>query len=357
MREKFVKQGLDAFHDHEVLEMLLFQSIPYKDTNELAHRLLNQYGSLANILDAGYDSLITVKGISHVTAVNLLFCRQLLERYGRSVAKAVYIDKLSKVIGYAQMLFTESRYERLVAVFVDKTTKVVCTREYTSEHVDKIKVDMKQIITDGMNLHAHGLFLVHCHTSSDTTPSPADIRYTRHIKQLLNSMEMVLMEHLIVNNNGKVFSFLNNKEVRLNFGTNEWEEDKTAVHNEHSLEKFMHEKDIFDLEQAKYDQLLERPADKAQNAFTTQMSSKKQTILEQTEHKVAQTLHTASDKNVIDNSNITNSSSVAQSSTAVQLQPNKVTQLPPQSGKKIQYNNHSQQSTNATIQPNTELLF
>ena len=63
LRQRYLNHGLDSFADHEVLELLLFQYLPYRDTNEIAHALLDKFGNLANVLDATAEQLMTVKGI------------------------------------------------------------------------------------------------------------------------------------------------------------------------------------------------------------------------------------------------------------------------------------------------------
>ena len=71
LRERMIKEGLDSFQDHEVLELLLFQYLPRKDTNKLAHTLLDKFGSFAGVLNASPQQLMTVEGVSEATACNL----------------------------------------------------------------------------------------------------------------------------------------------------------------------------------------------------------------------------------------------------------------------------------------------
>ncbi len=68
MREKFRKTGFEGMHPHEMLEMLLFYSVPRKDTNEMAHQLISRFGSLAGVLEATEDQLVNVGGISQNSA-------------------------------------------------------------------------------------------------------------------------------------------------------------------------------------------------------------------------------------------------------------------------------------------------
>ena len=73
MKQQFLENGLDGFNDHQVLEMLLFYAIAQKDTNELAHRLIDRFGGLSNVLDAEPRDLCDVNGISEHTATFLTF--------------------------------------------------------------------------------------------------------------------------------------------------------------------------------------------------------------------------------------------------------------------------------------------
>src|SRR5690554_7825953 len=84
VKNRFLNEGLDSFDQHQVLELLLFYSIPYKDTNELAHELINRYGSLAAILEADPFELQKVKGVGKNTAVLLSLLPQLCRKIGRA---------------------------------------------------------------------------------------------------------------------------------------------------------------------------------------------------------------------------------------------------------------------------------
>ena len=70
MKERFLSNGLEGFSDHEVLELLLFFAIPYRDTNPLAHALVNRYGSWTQAVNADYRDLLTVPGVTpHVASL------------------------------------------------------------------------------------------------------------------------------------------------------------------------------------------------------------------------------------------------------------------------------------------------
>lgn len=63
MRHRFLRNGLDGFSDHEVLELLLFYAVPRQDVNPMAHALLDRFGSLPEVLDAPVEELCTIHGV------------------------------------------------------------------------------------------------------------------------------------------------------------------------------------------------------------------------------------------------------------------------------------------------------
>lgn len=81
MKSRFVEAGLDGFNDHNALEMLLFYAVPRKDTNELAHRLLKQFGSLASVFEAKHEELMRVDGIGENAATLIKLIPEISRRY------------------------------------------------------------------------------------------------------------------------------------------------------------------------------------------------------------------------------------------------------------------------------------
>ena len=81
LKERFLREGLDHFEPHTVLELLLFYAVPQRDTNELAHRLIARFGSLDAVFDAAFDELCAVEGIGRNTATLLKLVPDLTRRY------------------------------------------------------------------------------------------------------------------------------------------------------------------------------------------------------------------------------------------------------------------------------------
>lgn len=210
LRERMMKEGLTNFADHEILELLLFQYIPRKDTNKLAHTLINKFGSFANVLEAGPKQLMTVDGISEVTACNIAMLKEVFQRYRKSLANKTALRGASSIFKYAQRLIGESYVEKLVVVYVDGSTNFLYRDEFTSDNSNHVSVNAKDIIASAMRCNAKGVILFHCHVDGTCDPSDDDIMFTEKLFLTLAAMETVIVEHIIFNDRGDYFSFHRN---------------------------------------------------------------------------------------------------------------------------------------------------
>lgn len=207
LRERMMKEGLAAFQDHEVLELLLFQYQPRKDTNKLAHKLLDAFGCLAGVLDASPQQLMTVDGVSEVTACNLAMLKEVWRRYKNSEINRMSLDGLRSIVRYANGLVSESYNERVVAVYLDHATKYMYREVFDSVSNEHVPVEVKQIVSTAVRVGAAGVMLFHCHVKGACRPSESDITFTEQLNFALASINVVLLEHIIFNNDNDYYSF------------------------------------------------------------------------------------------------------------------------------------------------------
>lgn len=211
LRERMLQEGLQGFKDHELLELLLFQSVPRKDTNKLAHTLISSFGSLHNVLNAQAEELMLVRGVSQVTACNLAMLKEVWRRYKREEKEKIDLSDVKQIMSFARMLVAESYSERLVVVYVDRGTKYLFSEEYAANaDTHSVHVDIKRVVSGAVRLKASGIMLFHCHIEGDCKPSNSDMRYTRKLIYALSGVEVVLLEHLIFCPNGDYYSFYQN---------------------------------------------------------------------------------------------------------------------------------------------------
>ena len=123
MKQRFLNEGLDHFSQHQVLELLLFYTIPRRDTNPLAHKLVKRYGSLVGVLEAGYEDLMTVKGVTRNTAIFLSMIPHLCRRYlNEKQGEKPQLNSSAKAGEYVKSLFHGRVYEVFYVICLDSQT-------------------------------------------------------------------------------------------------------------------------------------------------------------------------------------------------------------------------------------------
>lgn len=213
LRERMMKEGLQGFQDHEVLELLLFQYVPRKDTNKMAHELLTKFGGFSNVLDASPEQLMTVDGISETIACNIAMLKEVWQRYRKSVANKMSLRGFASIIKYSKLIVADHYHEKLVAVYVDNATNFILQEEFTSDNTQQVSVDIKKIVSSAMRANAAGVILFHCHVRGICTPSEYDKAFTEKLYFALASLNVMLLEHIIFNAENDYYSFFREGDI------------------------------------------------------------------------------------------------------------------------------------------------
>ena len=202
-RERLKKRFLDAnsfegWEEHQILELLLFYSIPRIDTNGIAHVLLNEFGSIAGVFDADYEDLIKIKNISPNSATLLKMIPKFTSVYYNSTnKKTIYNDsKLLKNLFKAHL--TGLDHEELwVACFTGKLELITC--ELVSQGVvNGAPLQMRKLMEIVMKANAASIAIAHNHPKGKAVPSSEDIAVTREIKSDMERVQVSLLDHIIV---------------------------------------------------------------------------------------------------------------------------------------------------------------
>ena len=205
LRERFQKDGLDNFDEINVLEILLFYIIPRQDTNEVAHRLLDRFGSLENVLDAKLEDLVTVKGISDNAATYLTLIREVSRYY--QVRKADLGEPLNTVEAYCNVLvpqFLGRRNEMVYMLCLDAKSKMISCNLVGEGSLNSANVPVRKIIETALAANATMVVLAHNHPGGVAIPSAEDIYSTRHLAQVLGALDILLLDHVVVADNQAV---------------------------------------------------------------------------------------------------------------------------------------------------------
>ena len=198
LKARFVKSGLDDFEPHNVLELLLFYSIPRKDTNPLAHRLISRFGSLSGVFDANPEELMKVEGITENTAVLISMVPQMARKYLEDKADAVNAIGGFKDIGmYLMPKFVGRTVETIMLASLDNKNKIISCNIVAEGETDRATLSKRKVMEEAMRVGATRVILAHNHPRGFAMPSSEDIYLTREIYALLASVGIELVDHII----------------------------------------------------------------------------------------------------------------------------------------------------------------
>ena len=199
LKKRFLIEGLDNFSDIQVLELLLFYCIPRKDTNELAHRLLNRFGNLFQVLEAKVEDLEQVEGIGPNAALFLSLIPAVGRYYSVNRNTECRILKNTTECGYYMLPFFSNRVNETVFLLcLDAKRKVLSCQMVGEGSVNSAGVPIRRVVEMALAANATTVVLAHNHPSGIATPSYEDILTTRRVAAALDSVEIVLADHIVV---------------------------------------------------------------------------------------------------------------------------------------------------------------
>ena len=199
LRQRFLEEGLDHFDEIQVLELLLFYCIPRRDTNEIAHALLERFGNVAQVMEAPVEELRKVEGVGENAATFLA----LVNAFGRyyQVSRAANIEILNdvgKCGAYLVPKFVGRRNETVFLLCLDAKCKVLCCREVGEGSVNSAAVPIRRIVEMALGSNASSVVLAHNHPSGLAIPSGEDVQTTKQLAMALRSVEIELADHIVV---------------------------------------------------------------------------------------------------------------------------------------------------------------
>ena len=202
LKNRFLNEGLTNFEDHNVLELLLFYSIPRSDTNEIAHELLNKFGSLHGVFEAGMEDLMSINGISRHSAVLIKMIPELFVVYGRD--KVRDIQKINSSDDAKQFFiprfYGKVREEVQIVLLDDKMNIIKWVKIYEGS-VNSANVPIRKIVEIAIENRATNVIIAHNHPTGLILPSKDDLRATAKVREALALVDVKLLDHVIVSDN------------------------------------------------------------------------------------------------------------------------------------------------------------
>ncbi len=203
LKKKFREKGADALADYELLELLLFRSIPRRDTKPLAKRLITEFGSFSEVITAPASRLSKVHGLGEatVTDLRLIFAASKHLITG-DVSERPLLGSWSSVLDYCRAQMAFEQREQFRVLFLNKKNRLICDEILAEGTVDHTPVYPREVVRRALELSATALILVHNHPSGDPTPSKADIDMTKNVVETAGALGIIVHDHIIIAKDG-----------------------------------------------------------------------------------------------------------------------------------------------------------
>lgn len=199
VKRLFLEKGLDGWSEHRALELLLFYSIPRSDVSNLARTLIYTFGSFSGVLDAPYEALISVKGVTPNTASLLKLFPGTLSYYMINRSETSAVVKTSKqAFNMLAPYFLGEKNEKVRILCLDSHFRFLGVRLVAEGSALATDVNMRRIVEEALTLRSIYLYIAHNHVDGDVTPSSADWGVTSKLLDVLFPLNLYLMDHLVI---------------------------------------------------------------------------------------------------------------------------------------------------------------
>ena len=217
IRQRFRQEGLSAFSEHEVLELLLTFAIPQRDVNPLAHELVSLFGSLAGVLEADEKELLRVPGVGENAASLITLIPPLLSYYQLSaMGERPVINTLADAKAYCAALFAGAHRERIYMICLDQSGHVLHPALMHEGTLDEVPLYPREIISTALLYNAFGVIITHNHPGGIAAPSRADYAATDALVKALATIDVRVVDHVIIAGNA---SYSMSRASQLGDGT------------------------------------------------------------------------------------------------------------------------------------------
>ena len=204
-RSQFLRCGAESFADHELLELLLFYAVPQKDTNPIAHELLNKFGSLQAVLSAPPEELMEVPYVKERAAalirlIPALYQRMLMTGEDREII----LDTRERIGEFFRGIFAVHATEVMYQLCLDGKGKKKGLYKISEGDLGSVGLNVRQIMENALRSKAVMVVLAHNHPSGVALPSREDQAATRMVGNALEAMGVRLVDHIVVADNDYV---------------------------------------------------------------------------------------------------------------------------------------------------------
>ncbi len=222
IRERYYETGLTGMPDHNILEFILFFGVPQKDTNEMAHELIERFGSFSAVLEARRTELLEIKGMTETAACLLTMFLPVYKRYVADLnKKKPVLEQTKDYVKYLRHIYLDNpNIERIYLLCLDSNNRLIACRKISEGDFSSALFDVRKVASIVLEVNAKKVVISHNHPSGRLEPSGNDCSVTLEISNLLSILKVRLADHIIITDtsyfsmvsSGKYIHFVNGGE-------------------------------------------------------------------------------------------------------------------------------------------------
>ena len=202
VREQLLKNGIANLPEYQVVEYLLFQGIPYKDTKEMAYDLINRYGNLSGICNASIDSLMEIRNMTFNAALFFKMLSQISERLEEEIKSSdkTTLGSVKKILAFLGKIIDPLK-EICYIINVNNEENVIGVHQLTEGTENSLTISTRLIIRTLLEINAQRIIIVHNHPSGQVRPSKEDLENSYSTHRMLKAINVELIDHMIIYGN------------------------------------------------------------------------------------------------------------------------------------------------------------
>lgn len=204
LKNTFLENGLNGMSSHTILELLLFFVIPRKDTNLIAHELIDRYKTISGVFKASYDDLLTINGLGSNGATFIKLIPQMLCVYSTDIKADQPMDNIKIINEYFYGCYIGVKTEQLRVCCLDDKLNIISCTVIQEGGVNAVPINVRKIVETTYKWNCSLIILSHNHPNGLPLPSDDDVIQTKKIYQILQSVGITLLDHVIVGQSGVI---------------------------------------------------------------------------------------------------------------------------------------------------------
>ncbi len=202
VKEKLFKAP-KSFQKYEILEALLFYSIPRKDVKPIAKELLNKFGSLHGILKADAKALTKINNITLHSAALFKIASLLVEcSFEEKIMDKPVLNNWLDAMKYCHFELAQNPTEIFKIIYLNTKNEIMAEENVKEGGIDSIAISTREIAKKILDKNAKSVVFIHNHPSGDLTPSQEDISFTQEMNTILQKLDIKILDHIIVSKSG-----------------------------------------------------------------------------------------------------------------------------------------------------------